>query len=286
MEILVNQGIRPDSVSGYNGVGAELKSLRQEQGYSLEDSARTLKISSRYLVAIEEGRFENLPGPAYVVGFLRSYATFLKTDPDSAMERFKSETTYESTPTLDFPVAVKETNIPRKSVVWGSFGFGIAVICGWSLLQESREIEFDEVAEIPGEFSAVQDESKDEITVHVENQSDIINGELKPEGLETGLESIALENTEFELEPSDNGVKDTPIEELLREREADFLDENEFISPEVPADASYDGEEVRPNIIPTPPPPPVEVIVENIELLPFAPRDDACPPPPAPTVTE
>jgi cytoskeletal protein RodZ len=47
------------------------------QGLDLADCAAATRIRERYLIAIEDGRFESLPGPAYVSGFIRAYAAHL-----------------------------------------------------------------------------------------------------------------------------------------------------------------------------------------------------------------
>jgi cytoskeletal protein RodZ len=47
------------------------------QGLDLADCAEATRIRERYLIAIEDGRFESLPGPAYVSGFIRAYASHL-----------------------------------------------------------------------------------------------------------------------------------------------------------------------------------------------------------------
>jgi cytoskeletal protein RodZ len=47
------------------------------QGLDLADCAAATRIRERYLIAIEDGRFESLPGPAYVSGFVRAYAAHL-----------------------------------------------------------------------------------------------------------------------------------------------------------------------------------------------------------------
>ena len=117
----------------YRDVGDELRTLREQQGYRLEDVAQSLRISSRYLRAIEEGNFEKLPGPAYVVGFLRTYSKFLGTDPKTVVDRFKAESTgFHSKPELEFPTPPPETSVPRTAIVVGSvitaavvFGLGI-----------------------------------------------------------------------------------------------------------------------------------------------------------------
>ncbi len=52
----------------------DLAALRAKRGVSLEQIAETTKISVAYLRAIEEGRFELLPGGIYDLNYLRQYA--------------------------------------------------------------------------------------------------------------------------------------------------------------------------------------------------------------------
>ncbi|MDR2924816.1 MAG: DUF4115 domain-containing protein [Azoarcus sp.] len=66
--------------------GEILKKAREERGESLTDIARTLKISAHQLEALENGRFDTLPGPTFVRGFLRNYARYLDIDPEPLLE--------------------------------------------------------------------------------------------------------------------------------------------------------------------------------------------------------
>ncbi|WP_217912800.1 helix-turn-helix domain-containing protein [Miltoncostaea marina] len=58
-------------------IGARLREARMRQGLGITECAEATRIRERYLVAIEDGRFESLPDPAYVSGFVRAYATHL-----------------------------------------------------------------------------------------------------------------------------------------------------------------------------------------------------------------
>lgn len=69
-------------------IGATLKSAREQQGISLDDAAEATKIRSSYLAALEEEAFEQLPGPTYARGFLRSYGEFLGLDPQELIDEF------------------------------------------------------------------------------------------------------------------------------------------------------------------------------------------------------
>ena len=69
------------------GVGALMRSAREGLGDDLADVSRMLRIRLPHLQAIEDGRFEDLPGPAYAVGFVRTYAEHLGLDGDEIVLR-------------------------------------------------------------------------------------------------------------------------------------------------------------------------------------------------------
>ena len=54
-----------------------LRDARLRQNLEISECAQATRIRERYLVAIEDGRFESLPDPAYVNGFVRAYASHL-----------------------------------------------------------------------------------------------------------------------------------------------------------------------------------------------------------------
>lgn len=61
-------------------VGELLQQKRQAADISIEEMAEITKISKTHLLAIEANRFEDLPGPAYLRGFIRLYAEQLGLD--------------------------------------------------------------------------------------------------------------------------------------------------------------------------------------------------------------
>src|SRR3977135_4272947 len=61
-------------------IGASLREARTRRGLSLDDVTAGLRIRERYVTALEEERWELLPGEAYSKGFLRMYAEFLGLD--------------------------------------------------------------------------------------------------------------------------------------------------------------------------------------------------------------
>lgn len=73
-------------------VGARLKNRRTELGFSLADIAARTNIRRTYLEALEDGRYEALPGVTYQSGFLRSYAKVLGLEADSVLHLWRKET--------------------------------------------------------------------------------------------------------------------------------------------------------------------------------------------------
>ncbi len=72
-------------------VGQDLREARLRRGDDLATVSRVLKIRKDHLEALEEDRFEALPGRTYAVGFVRSYADYLGLDAVQCVERFKAE---------------------------------------------------------------------------------------------------------------------------------------------------------------------------------------------------
>jgi transcriptional regulator with XRE-family HTH domain len=68
-----------------DGLGEFLRRERELRHISLDDVAERTKISRRYLEAIEEERYDRLPGETFVRGFIRSYAQSVGLDPEDTL---------------------------------------------------------------------------------------------------------------------------------------------------------------------------------------------------------
>ncbi|QNT79133.1 helix-turn-helix domain-containing protein [Entomobacter blattae] len=113
-------------------VGLLLKDRREELGWNLEDVAKWLKIKESYLHALEYEEIDNLPGSAYVLGFLRTYAEALQLDSAEIVELFRKQHRIEMEhPVLHFPVPESERSIP--STVWVAMGVFVVLgaYIGW-----------------------------------------------------------------------------------------------------------------------------------------------------------
>ncbi len=59
-------------------MGREVRRIREERGISIAQVSEATRIRVPHIEAIEEGRFEDLPGRVYARGFLRSYLSYLE----------------------------------------------------------------------------------------------------------------------------------------------------------------------------------------------------------------
>jgi cytoskeletal protein RodZ len=62
---------------------------RKRNGVSLPAIAAATKISSRYLEAIEGGKFDKLPGAAYDLSYIRQYARAIHYEEDQLLEYYR-----------------------------------------------------------------------------------------------------------------------------------------------------------------------------------------------------
>jgi transcriptional regulator with XRE-family HTH domain len=69
-------------------LGASLEEARRRQGLDLEQVEEATCIGRRYLRALEEERFELLPGDTYTKAFLRAYADFLGLDAKHYLDEY------------------------------------------------------------------------------------------------------------------------------------------------------------------------------------------------------
>jgi Helix-turn-helix domain len=72
-----------------NSVGQVLQAARTGRGLDLNEAERVTKIRVKFLRAMEEDRWEDLPAPVYARSFLASYARFLGLDEEPLVEQYE-----------------------------------------------------------------------------------------------------------------------------------------------------------------------------------------------------
>jgi cytoskeleton protein RodZ len=127
-----------------------LRNRRTECGLDIGHVAEVLRIRQPILAAIEDGRFDELPGPAYSVGFIRSYATYLGLDADALVARFKTESVgATSRPRLYFPLPVRDSHVPTGPLLLICLLLAVLIYGGWYYVNAGPERLADWVPPVP-----------------------------------------------------------------------------------------------------------------------------------------
>ncbi len=68
--------------------GSYLKHERELRGIALDTIAHSTKIHTRFLTALEENRFEDLPGEVFIKGFIRAYGQAIGLNADELLAAY------------------------------------------------------------------------------------------------------------------------------------------------------------------------------------------------------
>lgn len=68
--------------------GQRLKKAREVRGLTVDQVARELHLSQRFVTAMEADAYKDLPEPAFVRGYMRRYAQLVKLSPDDIAGKF------------------------------------------------------------------------------------------------------------------------------------------------------------------------------------------------------
>lgn len=137
-------------------VGRLLRDQREARGLDLATVEKSLKIRRANLEAIEEGRFDKLPGAAYIPAFLRAYAAHVGLDPEKVMTAYH----------LSGPVPIKRpVTLPADfPIVERRAPIGLAVLtvllvvavgyAAWHYLPREQSVVAEKVPPVPDRLLA------------------------------------------------------------------------------------------------------------------------------------
>lgn len=143
-------------------VGALLRASRERVGEDLRNVSDDLCIRFLYLEAIEECRYDDLPGDTYAIGFIRSYAEHLGLDGEEVIRRYRMErASGKRLSDLSFPTPVPESGVPKGAIVLVGAVLAVLVYGGWYVSTTEDTILSDLIAPVPERLQhLVEDESK------------------------------------------------------------------------------------------------------------------------------
>jgi cytoskeleton protein RodZ len=120
-------------------IGGSLREARLKRGLTPADVQKAIRIRDRYLQALEEERWELLPGDAYVKGFLRTYADYLGLDGNLYVDEYNNRYARTEEPQLVPERFARSgprfggSGLLRPLVALGVLAAIVAAVAAWQL---------------------------------------------------------------------------------------------------------------------------------------------------------
>ncbi len=116
-------------------IGYLLWQRRLALGLEPEEIETQIKIRHHYLTAIEHNDYEDLPGPAYTLGYIKNYARFLGIDPNEIEARFLSEQeAFHKEQAFYLPEPARQRRGAERVPLMLSLLLAVLIYTGWFLL--------------------------------------------------------------------------------------------------------------------------------------------------------
>ena len=109
-------------------LGQELKKQRESRNISLDEMASSTKIVGRYLQALEEDRFDAMPGGFFIKGILRTYAVYVGLDPDEVLARYREAGLFEEPARARSAAPDAGPASPRRRWLGPGLVIGVAIL--------------------------------------------------------------------------------------------------------------------------------------------------------------
>ena len=171
----------PKRLAANDGFGEKLRQARLFKNMKLEDISRRINISVKYLRALEEENFNNLPNGLYRKNFLKEYANYLKLD---SLEFIKQLETITENDLSDNPfsqkILKKNKFLVFPKIIRNILIFLSVIICFLYLMFYFQKIiSAPKLTIIYPEKNLLTKETAIEIKGQTEKEAEVkINGEL------------------------------------------------------------------------------------------------------------
>lgn len=152
-----------DYIYANHSVGQILYARREYFGLGFDQISHDLNIRVEFLEALENDRYDTLPGYAYAIGFVRAYADYLEIDSERLVQYFKSLKEQKiHTKRAELSPAAHDLNTPKPMLVVASFCVFLA--CTLFFKPQTQPIQVAPIAQNALNQQANQDNETQQIT--------------------------------------------------------------------------------------------------------------------------
>ena len=142
----------------YEDIGQALRAAREGHGLSLLETAQQLHIRAKYLHALEEGYLDELPGNAYIRGYLQNYAEFLGLDKIEIIRRYEQLQNRRKEQEFYVPEPTRKENTPTPMMLGLGAGIVAAGLLIWAIFLHQPTSHIVQVNEVPEAFTQIVSE--------------------------------------------------------------------------------------------------------------------------------
>lgn len=216
--------VQSDEPVQADNVGALLCATRMRMAGDLQAIAKILRIRYSYLVAIEDGRYEDLPGSAYSVGFVRAYADYLGLDGNEVVKRLREETNGTVTNTrFEFPLPSGESGLPNGGLLGIAVAMGAIVYGAWYTMTNADRDAVDLIQEMPSRIAVL---IEDDASALVTERSD--TERVSPPA--PIVEDVTPSNAEMQTQEPVGAVQDAQVISVLDPLKTDAVPASSSLS--------------------------------------------------------
>lgn len=147
------------------GVGGQLRAAREAKGLTIDQLVAETRISKRHVLNIEAGKFSELPGRTYAVGFSRTLAKVVGLNQDDVSAMVRAELAVEVPRDRDAVAAPTNTfepgdpaRAPGGKLVWFSLFAVVLLLVG---IFFAARVLFSPAAELPSLTAQEEAEQQD-----------------------------------------------------------------------------------------------------------------------------
>jgi cytoskeleton protein RodZ len=132
MPFAQKQNPEPEPAQPLEHIGDILRRERERRGDDLQHIADYLRIGKRYLVAIEDSKYDEFPADIYVIGFLRSYAQYLDLNGQDVIDYYRHEMEgRRKKPALVVRKPIGEGKAPSATILAGAAILALLIYGAW-----------------------------------------------------------------------------------------------------------------------------------------------------------
>lgn len=156
------EGDQAKPISAGPAVGSLLREAREKMGLSIMDVAGQIKFAPRQIEALEAGDYKHLPEPAFIRGFVRSYAKILHLDSQPLLDALPQPRSNEPAELSPPAVGVAYPDghaAQRQNLIWlGAALFLSVVVVGFAVWHFTTPVKHAATSATSASQSSVQQE--------------------------------------------------------------------------------------------------------------------------------